>query len=169
MYIILMSGLIYPVGSSWILGKGWLYQMGFHDAAGAGYIHMVGGISGLIGTIILGPRYGTFDTYTDFIKERSLSKRKLRLNQGRGGRSLMSYLSENDLSSEEANSFLSSNQARIREFEGRNKNLNYFYNHDQETPMKQRVFLLRKLFTEFSALKDDQLVKLIKIYDTNLN
>ena len=35
--------------------------------------------------------------------------------------------------------------------------------------MKQRVVLLRKLFNEFATLKDDQLIKLIKIYDTNLN
>jgi len=57
-----MSGAIYPIAASWVLGKGWLSELGFHDAAGAGYIHMIGGISGLVGTAILGPRFGIFDT-----------------------------------------------------------------------------------------------------------
>jgi len=94
---------------------------------------MVGGISGLVGTIILGPRYGTFDTYTDFIKERSLSKRKLRLKNSNGN--MLSYVSD-DNSSDETASFISSNRDRAREYEGKGKNINYFYNHDQETPIK---------------------------------
>ena len=41
-------------------GGGWLAQMGFHDFAGSCAIHMVGGISALIGAKILGPRIGKF-------------------------------------------------------------------------------------------------------------
>ena len=55
-YTVLMSAIIYPVASSWVNGDGWLNQIGFHDAAGAGYIHMLGGIGGLVGTVLLGPR-----------------------------------------------------------------------------------------------------------------
>jgi len=62
MYVLLLQAVIYPICTSWSLGKGWLYAIGFHDAAGAGYIHMVGGLSGLVGTIVLGPRFGIYDT-----------------------------------------------------------------------------------------------------------
>jgi ammonium transporter, Amt family len=60
-YSVLMTTVIYPVASSWILGDGWLSRLGFHDAAGAGYIHMLGGVCGLVGTSLLGPRSGIFD------------------------------------------------------------------------------------------------------------
>jgi ammonium transporter, Amt family len=60
-YTILMTTIIYPISSSWILGEGWLYRIGYHDAAGAGYIHMLGGACGFVGTYILGPRAGIFD------------------------------------------------------------------------------------------------------------
>ena len=52
--------LIYPIEAHWIWGGGWLAQMGFHDFAGSCAIHMVGGISALIGAKILGPRIGKF-------------------------------------------------------------------------------------------------------------
>ncbi|MGN0636887.1 MAG: ammonium transporter [Huintestinicola sp.] len=55
-----ISGLIYPIEAHWIWGGGWLAQMGFHDFAGSCAIHMVGGISALIGAKILGPRIGKF-------------------------------------------------------------------------------------------------------------
>ncbi|MDE5697529.1 MAG: ammonium transporter [Lachnospiraceae bacterium] len=55
-----ISALIYPVEAHWIWGGGWLAQMGFHDFAGSCAIHMVGGISALIGAKILGPRIGKF-------------------------------------------------------------------------------------------------------------
>ena len=56
----IISALIYPIEAHWIWGGGWLSQMGFHDFAGSCAIHMVGGISALIGAKILGPRIGKF-------------------------------------------------------------------------------------------------------------
>ncbi|NLK78016.1 MAG: ammonium transporter [Clostridiales bacterium] len=56
-----ISALIYPIEAHWIWGGGWLSQLGFHDFAGSCAIHMVGGISALIGAKILGPRIGKFN------------------------------------------------------------------------------------------------------------
>ena len=55
-----ISAVIYPIEAHWIWGGGWLSQMGFHDFAGSCAIHMVGGLSALIGAKILGPRIGKF-------------------------------------------------------------------------------------------------------------
>ena len=57
-----ISAVVYPIEAHWIWGGGWLAQWGFHDFAGSCAIHMVGGISALIGAAILGPRIGKFDT-----------------------------------------------------------------------------------------------------------
>ena len=59
-YSAVISALIYPIEAHWIWGGGWLANMGFHDFAGSCAIHMVGGISALIGAKILGPRIGKF-------------------------------------------------------------------------------------------------------------
>ena len=59
-YSAVISGLIYPIEAHWIWGGGWLAQLGFHDFAGSCAIHMVGGISALIGAAMLGPRIGKF-------------------------------------------------------------------------------------------------------------
>ena len=60
-YSAVISALIYPIEAHWIWGGGWLSQLGFHDFAGSCAIHMVGGISALIGAKILGPRIGKFN------------------------------------------------------------------------------------------------------------
>lgn len=60
-YSIVISAFVYPVSGHWIWGGGWLSQMGFHDFAGSTAVHMVGGISALIGAKILGPRIGKYD------------------------------------------------------------------------------------------------------------
>ena len=60
-YSAVISALIYPIEAHWIWGGGWLAQLGFHDFAGSCAIHMVGGISALIGAKILGPRIGKFN------------------------------------------------------------------------------------------------------------
>ncbi|MDD6194512.1 MAG: ammonium transporter [Lachnospiraceae bacterium] len=59
-YSAIISALIYPIEAHWIWGGGWLAQLGFHDFAGSCAIHMVGGISALIGAKILGARIGKF-------------------------------------------------------------------------------------------------------------
>ncbi len=56
-----ISALIYPIEAHWIWGGGWLAQIGFHDFAGSCAIHMVGGISALVGAKILGARIGKFE------------------------------------------------------------------------------------------------------------
>ena len=59
-YSAVISALIYPIEAHWIWGGGWLASLGFHDFAGSCAIHMVGGLSALIGAKILGPRIGKF-------------------------------------------------------------------------------------------------------------
>lgn len=55
-----ISAVIYPIEAHWIWGGGWLSQMGFLILQVPGAIHMVGGLSALIGAKILGPRIGKF-------------------------------------------------------------------------------------------------------------
>jgi len=59
-YSAVISAVIYPIEAHWVWGGGWLADLGFHDFAGSCAIHMVGGISALIGAAILGPRIGKF-------------------------------------------------------------------------------------------------------------
>lgn len=61
-YSAIISALVYPIEAGWVWnGQGWLAKLGYIDFAGSSVIHMVGGISGLIGAIILGPRIGKYD------------------------------------------------------------------------------------------------------------
>ncbi|SEG28487.1 ammonium transporter, Amt family [Butyrivibrio sp. Su6] len=60
-YSAVISAIIYPIEAHWTWGGGFLAQMGFHDFAGSNCIHMVGGISALIGAAFLGPRIGKFE------------------------------------------------------------------------------------------------------------
>ena len=59
-YSAIISLVVYPIEAHWIWGGGWLTNLGFHDYAGSTAIHMVGGISALIGAIFLGPRLGKY-------------------------------------------------------------------------------------------------------------
>lgn len=62
----IISALVYPIEAHWIWNSdGWLYQLGFHDISGSCAIHMVGGISALVGATILGPRIGKFSKDKD--------------------------------------------------------------------------------------------------------
>ncbi len=57
-YSVLVGALIYPVVVHWVWGGGWLFQRGFLDFAGSTVVHTVGGVTALIGAILLGPRVG---------------------------------------------------------------------------------------------------------------
>ncbi|MEE1312315.1 MAG: ammonium transporter [Lachnospiraceae bacterium] len=59
-YSAVISAVVYPIEAHWIWGGGWLAQMGFHDFAGSTAIHMVGGLTALIGASMEGPRIGKF-------------------------------------------------------------------------------------------------------------
>ncbi len=60
-YSAIISALVYPIEASWIWNEnGWLANLGFHDFAGSCALHMVGGISALIGAIFVGPRIGKY-------------------------------------------------------------------------------------------------------------
>ena len=62
LYSMIISAVIYPISGHWIWGGGWLAELGFHDFAGSTAVHMVGGISALIGAKMLGPRIGKYDS-----------------------------------------------------------------------------------------------------------
>lgn len=60
-YSIILSAIVYPIEAHWVWGSGgFLVEMGFHDFAGSAAIHMVGGISALIGAKVVGARIGKF-------------------------------------------------------------------------------------------------------------
>jgi len=65
MYSAAVSLIIYPIFGHWVWGGGWLsklpFGMGHLDFAGSGVVHTIGGMVGLAGAIVLGPRFGKFD------------------------------------------------------------------------------------------------------------
>ena len=81
-YSIVLTTFIYPIVVHWGWGYGWLSAWGAYpdadgvarpifkkdetsngmiDFAGSGIVHMVGGMSGLVGAIVVGPRKGRFE------------------------------------------------------------------------------------------------------------
>ncbi|MEX2256350.1 MAG: ammonium transporter [Acidimicrobiia bacterium] len=62
------GALYYPIFGGWTWGGGWLSQLGnnlelgfgYVDFAGSGVVHAMGGIAGLAGALVLGPRLGKF-------------------------------------------------------------------------------------------------------------
>lgn len=60
-YTLVISTVVYPISGHWIWGGGWLSQLGFVDFAGSTAVHMVGGITALIGAKIVGARIGKYD------------------------------------------------------------------------------------------------------------
>ena len=56
-----LNTLTYCVPAHWIWDEhGWLRKMGAVDFAGCGAVHLVGGVSGLVATLMLKPRTGRF-------------------------------------------------------------------------------------------------------------
>mmetsp|Transcript_108314 Transcript_108314/g.151232 ORF Transcript_108314/g.151232 Transcript_108314/m.151232 type:complete len:526 (+) Transcript_108314:65-1642(+) len=68
-FAFLMASFIYPVIVAWTWGGGWIatvLDVGYMDFAGSGVVHLTGGVAGLMGTIILGPRKGRFENPEEF-------------------------------------------------------------------------------------------------------
>lgn len=59
-FVVLLTGVMYPISGSWQWGGGWLSQAGFSDFAGSTIVHSVGGWAALAGALILGPRLGKY-------------------------------------------------------------------------------------------------------------
>ncbi|MCR9158663.1 MAG: ammonium transporter [Rhodobacteraceae bacterium] len=59
-FVVVLTGLMYPISGSWQWGGGWLSEMGFSDFAGSTVVHSVGGWAALAGVIVLGPRIGKY-------------------------------------------------------------------------------------------------------------
>ena len=56
-----ISLVVYPIEAGWVWNaQGWLVNLGFHDFAGSAAIHSVGGLTALIGAIMVGPRLGKY-------------------------------------------------------------------------------------------------------------
>jgi Amt family ammonium transporter len=64
-----MAGFVYPVYAMWVWGGGWLAKLGTNvglghgvlDFAGSSVVHAVGGLVGLAGILVIGPRIGKFN------------------------------------------------------------------------------------------------------------
>jgi Amt family ammonium transporter len=68
MLSLVISTITYPIFANWVWGGGWLSQLGVNfglghghvDFAGSSVVHMVGGVTALVGAKMLGPRIGKY-------------------------------------------------------------------------------------------------------------
>ncbi len=59
-FVVVLTGVLYPITGKWTWGAGWLSSMGFSDFAGSTIVHSVGGWAALAGALILGARKGKY-------------------------------------------------------------------------------------------------------------
>ncbi len=59
-FVVVLTGIIYPIQGAWSWGGGFLAELGFSDFAGSTIVHSVGGWAALTGAIILGARKGKY-------------------------------------------------------------------------------------------------------------
>jgi Amt family ammonium transporter len=59
-FVVVASGVIYPLIGHWVWGGGLLVSAGFHDFAGSAAVHAVGGGMALAGAMAVGPRLGKY-------------------------------------------------------------------------------------------------------------
>jgi ammonium transporter, Amt family len=66
-YAIVFAAIIYPVGSHWVFGGGWLQMgdtplmpTGMQDFAGSTAVHLIGATGALAALLLLGPRRGKY-------------------------------------------------------------------------------------------------------------
>ncbi len=60
-YGIIFAAIIYPIGSHWVFGGGWLQaNLGMQDFAGSTAVHLIGATGGLAAVLMLGARRGKY-------------------------------------------------------------------------------------------------------------
>ncbi|MFP4537487.1 MAG: ammonium transporter [Dichotomicrobium sp.] len=59
-FVIVLTGFIYPIQGAWKWGAGWLDALGFADFAGSTLVHSTGGWAALAGALIIGARKGKY-------------------------------------------------------------------------------------------------------------
>jgi Amt family ammonium transporter len=59
-FVMILTGFIYPLTASWQWGGGWLSEAGFSDFAGSTVVHACGAAAALAGALVLGPRLGKY-------------------------------------------------------------------------------------------------------------
>ncbi|XP_072050443.1 putative ammonium transporter 3 isoform X2 [Amphiura filiformis] len=70
-----VNTIVYCIPAHWMWSPvGWLHQLGATDVAGASTVHLVGGTTGLVATLMLGPRSTRF---TDETGEKHVEIRKM--------------------------------------------------------------------------------------------
>jgi ammonium transporter, Amt family len=61
-YAIVFASLIYPIGSHWVFGGGWLQSnLGMQDFAGSTAVHLIGATGAFAVLLLLGARIGKYD------------------------------------------------------------------------------------------------------------
>ena len=55
-----LSGIVFPVAQSWVIGDGWLHRLGYIDSTSAACVYLIGGVSGYVGTLMLGGRLAVY-------------------------------------------------------------------------------------------------------------
>ena len=59
----MLMTVIYALPAHWVWAEqGFLYQLGAIDIAGCGPVHIVGGVTGMVATMMIGSRTGAFDS-----------------------------------------------------------------------------------------------------------
>ena len=60
-FAIVFSAVIYPIGSHWVFGGGWLQSnLGMQDFAGSTAVHLIGATGAFAALLLLGPRKGKY-------------------------------------------------------------------------------------------------------------
>jgi Amt family ammonium transporter len=60
-YAVIFAAVIYPIGSHWVFGGGWLqHNLGMQDFAGSTAVHLIGATGALAVLLHLGPRRGKY-------------------------------------------------------------------------------------------------------------
>ncbi|CAK91205.1 unnamed protein product (macronuclear) [Paramecium tetraurelia] len=54
--VIILQGLLYPIVVHWTFGQGWLSTFGFQDFGGSSVIHVFGGVTALLASLLLHER-----------------------------------------------------------------------------------------------------------------